>query len=190
MAVFDNFLDLRLAVSEAVGRDDITDKMPTFCQQAETRFNADFRTRNMLAVAALAFVNGSADLPSDFLECKTLWHPAGYEIPVIMRDIQRPTRGCASILGNKLYIDGLTATTREMDYYRTVPTIANSPVATNWLLLKAPNVYLHGMAREAAVWLESPEMASSYEGMYQMARRDMVVSDERAAYGNAKIRIG
>ena len=82
-----DFIDLRTAVIEHVGRPDIVDVFPRLVTLAEAMLNRRVRTRDMVTSQSLTFTSGVADLPVDFLEPIGLFDTAGREY------IQQPLQG-------------------------------------------------------------------------------------------------
>jgi hypothetical protein len=83
MAVFADYLDLRVAVSEAVGNRNISDVMPRLVQMAESMLNQKLRHRSQITSATLTFASGVSPLPADFLEMINVFGLYGADYPSV-----------------------------------------------------------------------------------------------------------
>jgi hypothetical protein len=191
MGAFTDYLDIRLAVSEAVGRTDISDVMPRFTKLAESYLNKELRVREMETPVTLTFTTGLSPLPADFLEVKTLWNANGLPMRETTEETVKGEQNLQngySVNGVNIYIYGLTATTRDMIYFAALPTLITSLTTSNWLLQKHENLYLYAIALEAAKWLKDADMAGKLKGLMDMEMLEVRRSDARARWGNAVIR--
>lgn len=164
--MFADALDLRTAVVETVGNASIADVWPRIVALAELKLNQKLRTRYQLTEAALTLPSA---LPADYLET------AGY--------YQNGKRVTWSITND------LTAGDYTLSYYASIPTIANSLTATNWLLQRYPDVYLYSVAVEAAKHLRDLDAVGALQALMDRAVMDLFIDDERARYGGAVIRV-
>lgn len=187
---FADFLDLRTAVLEHVGRTDIADVMVRLTQIAEARFNRDFRHRDQIASATVTFTSGTGPLPADFLEAIGLYDANGAEYVQQPMQSQRPTgsRGYFTIKGSNIELRGYSGDLT-LDYYEQVDTITGSSTGTNWLLTKYPEVYLYGVGFEAAKYLKDVELAAQTKALYDEARREADGNDHAARYSRARVRV-
>lgn len=162
MAAFNDALDLRTAVVEAVGDATIADVWPRLVALAEGRLNRALRTRHQLKTVAYA-----SAVPVDFLEMAAL------------------TQG-----GRRYYwTPGDTIPPGyQMDYYAALPTLADSLTATNWLLVTNPDLYLYAAAAEAARYLQDMDKVQAFEAARDEALRGARAEDERARFGQAVVR--
>jgi hypothetical protein len=191
MSAFVDYLDLRLAVSEAVGRTDISDVMPRFTKLAESYLNKELRVREMETKTTLTFTGGLAPLPDCFLEVKTLWNANGIPMRGTTEETVRSEQNSQndySINGTNLYVYGLSATTRDMVYYEALPTLTVSTSTSNWLLQKHENLYLYAVALEAAKWMRDIELVKQMKFLLDQELLEAKRSDTRARWGNALIR--
>jgi hypothetical protein len=191
MGAFVDYLDLRLAVSETVGRTDISDVMPRFTKLAESYLNKELRTREMEKNATLTFTGGLAPLPECFLEVKTLWDANGQPMRGTTEETvsgEQSNQNAYSINGSDVYIYGLSATTRDMVFYEAIPTLTVSSSTSNWLLQKHENLYLYAISLEAAKWMKDIELVKQMKYLLDMEMLEVRRSDARARWGNAVIR--
>lgn len=191
MAVFADYLDLRVAVAEQVGNRNISDVMPRIVQMAESSLNQKLRHRKQITSDTLTFASGVATLPTDFLEMINVFGAYGVAMAAgSIADVNR----CGSeysryaIDGTSVLIYGLSGD-RDITYFAKIPTITTSVSSTNWLLADYPSVYLYAAAVEAAKFLRDAELAQATQALLAQALSDMKVDDERARWSNATVRV-
>jgi hypothetical protein len=77
--------------------------------------------------------------------------------------------------------------TAELWYYGKIPALTASNTS-NWLLTKAPNVYLFGTLSEAYQYIGGEEAkAAHFHGLMAGAVRALQAQDRRRKYGNAPL---
>lgn len=183
-----DFIDLRTAVIEHVGRPDIVDVFPRLVRLAEAMLNRRVRTRDMVTSQGLTFTSGVADLPVDFLEPIGLFDTAGREY------IQQPLQG-ARMNGASYALNDTSLTIAghsgalTLQYYAAIPTINGSATSTNWLLTKYPSVYIYSVGLEAAKYLRDVDLAQTTKAILDMELADLDADDFRARYSRARVRV-
>lgn len=174
MSAIQNCIDLRLAVSDHVGNRYISDVFPRLVQMAESDLNTRLRTRHQVVDATLSFEDGWASLPPDYMELISVcgdWHPP-YQVD-----------------GYSMRIPGFSGDL-DIQYYGRLPSLTCSPTATNWLLVRYPQVYLYGVGLEAAKHLKDIELAMATDQLYGTALGAVIADDNRARYANRVVRVG
>lgn len=188
MTAFADYLDLRTAVLEAVRDTSLTDVFDRLTKLAEGRFNRELRLRDQITETTVTVTSGSGPLPADFAELIGAYD--GYGREFVLQPIQavQPTQY------SFIAIDGanLLGNDREyrVQYYATIPTLTTSLTTTNWLLTKYPEIYLYGVATEAAKWLRDAEAVPVFEGYRERAIFDAQANDARERYSRARVRLG
>lgn len=190
MAVFADYLDLRVAVAEHVGNRNITDVMSRLTQSAEAWLNQKLRAREQITAATLTFTSGQASLPADYLEMIAVYD--SFRRPLIQGTLMDVKRVCSeywryAIDGSNIIIYGIDGT-RDVEYYAALPTLTTSVSTTNWLLTKYPHVYLYAVGLEAAKFLRDSELIQATDALLQRAISDLKIDDDRALWGNASAR--
>lgn len=191
MSALADFLDLRTAVIEQVGRADIADVFPRLVLMAEARFNRELRTKAQITTATLTFTSGTAALPSDFAEAIGLYDSNGYEYvqqPTVATKPSYGTRYFYAITGSNAYVNGYDGDLT-LEYYATVPTVTDSMTDTNWLLAKYPGAYLYGVALEAAKYLRDADMGKAMATLLRQELDDISADDFRARFSRARVRV-
>jgi hypothetical protein len=62
--------------------------------------------------------------------------------------------------------------------YYAKPQALDAGNQTNWLLTKAPDVYLYGSLKHSAPWLEDDARIQVWESLYQQALTEVRRTDE------------
>lgn len=175
MAVITDYPSLKTAVVEYLAREQDTvliDRVPTFVQFAEAKFNRELFVRQMEG-RSTALVDMLSDepeflsLPGDFQTMRRIRLPGvsgaptlEYKSPAGLDKYRLATK---NIVGKPLYFSifgdeiELAPTPNdafkiEMVYRKVVPPLATN--STNWLLELAPDAYLYGTLLEAAPYLK------------------------------------
>lgn len=79
--------------------------------------------------------------------------------------------------------------TVEMGYYQEVPALADD-TSTNWLLEKAPKIYLAGSLTHLGVFLDGVQMQERYEASYVSTVLGMITQDIRRRSGEGPLSLG
>lgn len=146
---------------------DFAASVDLFIDLAESRFNAELRTRNQITTATLSLdANGEADLPTDY---------AGYKRAVALEaarvDLEEVSPewmtdqypiDCGGIAqhiaveGGTVRVRPITSADVQFIYYAKIPALSDSNT-TNWLLTKMPGLYLAACLLEWAVYFDEAE---------------------------------
>lgn len=191
MATFADHLDLRVAVAENVGRDDLSDLMPRFIQQAETKLNEIVRHSQQITDTTLTFASGSAALPADFLEMIHVYDANGCPMragSLSDANINGSQYYTYAIHGSTIRIYGLTGD-RDIVYYAKLATLTTLVSTSNWLLASYPDVYEYAVTFEAAKWVKDAEMALTYRELLKDALNDMKIDNDHRRWSNAIVRV-
>lgn len=196
MSSIADYAALLVDAGEYSGRNDIAHLFPRFVGLAELKLNRVLRVSDMEATAAISVVDGDGPLPVDFLEARLVRTASGQPIRAIALQqlVDSGSTGAGAPLGYAVVSNrikpfpagsyGLT-----MTYYRKIPPLsAASP--TNWLLEKAPDVYLYGLAEEIAIWERDAGKAGAAQQLKMAALAGLAVADERARWGDAEMTVG
>lgn len=187
---FTDFLDLRTAVLEHVGRADIADVFPRLVKLAEARFNRELRMTDQITSATVTFTSGTAPLPSDFAEAIGLYNASGYEYVQTPPQSVKPSNTASyySVVGSNLEANGVSED-RTLQYYAQIPTITDSMTDTNWLLAKYPGLYLYGVAYEAAKYIRDVELVQVTKALFDAEMIEARTDDQRSRFSRARVRV-
>jgi len=173
-----NYGNLKTEVGDWMGRTDlVSTKVPDFIAMTTARLNRTLRCREMLSDEAdLAFTNGLATIPADFLQIDYLRDPAtGRQVlsnvsaPGGFQTYSPGYQGSQlyaySVLGAQIQAYPAITATVKWRYYKQVPAFTND-ASTNWVLTKHPDLYLYGaiLAGRAHVNADSIDLAAVKQG--------------------------
>jgi len=168
-----NYSDLLVDVGEYTGRNDIAAVFPLLLRLAESKLNRNLRTAYQETTIALPMVNGVATLPTDFLEARAYTSDAA--------TFSRFVISGNTITASSPWTGDLTTT-----YYAKIPPLSpDNP--SNWLLDLDYNVYLYALAVEVGIWAKNAEMAKMAESMRDSAISTVMLNDENARWGRARV---
>ena len=165
-----NYSQLQASIANWLNRDDLTATIPDFITLAEARFNRELRTQQMIVRKEATSDKQYVQLPADWLEAKNIQVGTTVLEYKTMDDLDRLR--AANLTGPVRYytIVGLSLELLpapnddidiEMAYYQQIPALSAS--STNWLLTKAPDLYLYGALSEAAQYLDNDERAPLWD---------------------------
>jgi hypothetical protein len=176
MATITNYTSLQSTIADYLNRADLTAQIPTFIQLAEADFNTRLRTREMIIRAEAQSSNEYVQLPADWLEAINL-HIVDGKQPLRYVTLDEADR----IIQEKLYNNVMAYSLMngalelvsapgsnidiEMIYYGKI-TPLSSNVSTNWLLTKAPDVYLYGSLLHAQPFLMDDQRMPVFAALY------------------------
>jgi len=186
-----NYSDLQAATADWLNRSDLNSIIPDFITNAEARLNSRVRTRDMEIIASVTFdANGEYTLPADYLEWRSITvnstpsarpefvEPDAAEFMYKFRPNSPPQY--FTILGTKVKLQPSYAGTGTFVYYGKIAALSvGSP--TNWLLTKAPDVYLYATLVEGAFYLKDETAAVGYSQKLEAAL-DNLQQIDRAAH--------
>ena len=165
--------DLLVDVGEYTGKNNIAAVFPLLLRLAEAKLNRNLRTAYQETIVALPMVNGVATLPSDFLEARSYVSDAA--------TFSRFAISGNTITASEPWTGDLTTT-----YYARIPPLTQSN-PTNWLLDLDYNVYLYAVAVEVGIWARDVELAKAAESMRDSAISTVMLNDENARWGRARV---
>ena len=192
---FTDYTDLLIGVSDYTGRDDVAHLFGRFTALAETKLNRRLRVRDMDEEISLTTdANGDATLPADYIEAREVKDSNGR----ILRQasINALTRLYANrsgvpsefaIVGSVFMVKPTVAATFDMIYYEKIPPLETN--STNWLLTRAPDIYLYATALEVAAWERSVEGVGAAQNLLDTSISQLIIDDERARWSLGKVKL-
>jgi hypothetical protein len=188
MATITNYTTLVSTVADYLNRQDLSAQIPTFIQLAESDLNTRLRCREMIVRATTTNDDEYVRLPLDFLEGINLQLVGGQSplryITLDEADIVNARQGYNaptfySLMNGAIELVPPPATgvdvEIEMVYYGKITALSEAN-QTNWLLLKAPDVYLYGALVHAAPFLMDDQRISVFGSFY--SQRVEALNDE------------
>ena len=201
MALDGTYTGLKASVADWLNRQDLTSQIPDFITIGEARMNRKLRVLQMETLSDGTSSDGLVAVPSDWLETRTF-------------RLEDPTAGqqILEYVGeeefDQLEASGLTSTTRyytiingafqvlpvptaaisyDLRYYAKIPALSATN-ASNWLLLKSPDLYLYSALLGATVFLKDDERLPIWAGAWNEITEDMKMESERAKRSTTRLR--
>lgn len=176
MATITDYSSLQSTIADYLNRGDLTAQIPTFIQFAEADMNTRLRTREMIVRAEAQSSNEYVQLPADWLEAINL-HIVDGQQPLRYVTLDEADRIIQEKLFNNVVAYSLmngalelvpapgSDVDIEMIYYGKITPLSNV-VTTNWLLTKAPDVYLYGSLMHAQPFLMDDQRMPVFAALY------------------------
>lgn len=176
MATITNYATLQSTIADYLNRADLTSQIQTFIQFVESDLNSRLRCREMIVRATTTNDDEFVKLPLDFLEALNLQIVGGasplryvtLDEADMINKAQVLTQVSVYSLMNgaiELIPPPSTDVEIEMVYYGKIPALSDSQT-TNWLLTKAPDVYLYGALVHAAPFLMDDQRIPVFGNIY------------------------
>jgi len=176
MATITNYTTLQSTIADYLNRADLNSQIPTFIQMAEADMNTRLRTREMIVRAEATSSAEYVQLPADWLEAINL-HIVDGKQPLRFVTLDEADR----IIKENIYTQVAAFSLMngaielvpppgadvdiEMIYYAKIPTLS-AQQTTNWLLTKAPDVYLYGSLLHAQPFLMDDQRMPVFATLY------------------------
>lgn len=202
MADLTSYKGLCAAVADYLGRDDLTEQIPTFIRLAEARMNRELRLRVMerRAETDVPAFQSSVPLPwrrefgnwDVFLEMRDIvWadhHGQAHNLQYMPPDTYEVSRESGyvrgyTIIGRDLFLlpSPDAAGTLRLTYYAEIPPLGDKQ-PDNEVLITAPDVYLYAALVEAGPYTRGSAPAEQWAQFYGAAKQKLEASEQRARF--------
>tara|TARA_R110002167_G_scaffold28036_1_gene94842 strand:+ start:4164 stop:4784 length:621 start_codon:yes stop_codon:yes gene_type:complete len=197
-----NYGTLEAEIADFLLRDDLTAVIPTFISFAHEKLNRDLRTRQMVQRATASLTTEYTALPGNFLQMRDIRLNANpvRSLEQISSEAQNQERErwgntageprYYTIIGETIQVfPSPNATyTIEMAYYEKIPALVNA-ADTNWLLTKAPEIYLYGSLVHSAPYLKDDERIVIWQTLFRDIFNSLTTEDEKSRFGGTTPRM-
>lgn len=191
----DTYANLQTAIitwAMRTGDTEFTSAVVDFITLAEARMNRTLRISDMEATATLTPSTNVCTLPADYLELRSATALTTPRVPMfqITRDDLTETETGATaadprfftLRGTSLKIVPSGTHQVFIEYYKKIPALTVSNT-TNFILTKAPEIYLFGSLLEAAPFMMDDPRLAVWGQMYERAVAALVAADKQARFG-------
>jgi len=186
MATITDYSTLQSTIADYLNRSDLSSQIQTFIQFAEADLNTRLRCREMIVRAEVTSNQEYIDLPADWLEGINV-HISDGTSPlryVTLDEADRVNKQQTftkpmfySIMDGAMQI--VPPQSADIDlvmvYYSKIPALSDA-VTTNWLLTKAPDVYLYGALSHSAPFLMDDARMATFGQVY-LARVQSLIDE-------------
>lgn len=195
------YAELQSSIADWLLRDDLTSVIPTFISLAEAKFNRRIRDYRMVKRATAEVDTAYFAIPSDWQE------NIRFQLnttPIVTLEYVTPDQAAEekrlsvsagkpaffTMIGNQFQIVPAPDSTydAELTYYSKIPALSGSNTS-NWLLEKAPDMYLYGALMEAAPYLDDDARIQVWGGLLEQAFEALQIESDRAKTGSSSIRM-
>lgn len=192
-----SYATLQSEIASWLNRDDLSSIIPTFIQFVEADVNSRLRHQKMVIRAQATSNQEYVQLPSDWLEAINIHiidgaQPLSY-VTLDQADrinkqqiITKPS--FFSIMDNALEIVPAPGSNIdiEMIYYGKIPALSNTNTS-NWLLVKAPDLYLYGSLVHAAPYLLDDQRVGMFANMYNSRLESLALESDKAVHSGSPL---
>lgn len=180
------------------GDEGFTAAVPDFITLCEARCNRIIRVREMETTATLTLdADGTASLPADYLAFRDVT-ATGYDPARSLKAVspdyateEHPYDGSSpqhfSITGSTLRTHPKGTGDVRLRYFQRIPALSDAN-PTNWLLTKAPGVYLYGALLEAAPFMFDDQRMNTWSSLFDKAVSDLMAEDHQAKFMRGQVR--
>jgi hypothetical protein len=197
MGTITNYATLQSAIADYLNRADLTAQIQTFIQFAEADLNTRLRSREMIVNATATSDGQFVALPPDWLEAINMMivggqSPLRYITPdeadtIIKAQTFTSTRFYSMTTGIiELVPPAVDDITIDMVYYGKIPALSTANT-TNWLLTKAPDVYLYGALTHAAPFLMDDQRMGVFSQIYLARVQSLQDESQKALHSGSPL---
>lgn len=196
-----NYGQLKQAIANRLGRNNLGDIIPDFITLAEGRLYYGVKDiegivppLRLLSMQATETASLAA-LPTGFLELQRLTIPAGagmralaYVTPEEYADIISTDPRYYTIQDGGIVVNGGTPVSFKLAYYKRFPAlVADSD--TNWLLTNHPAVYLYAALIEAYAHIKDDARIPTAARLYMAAASALIDADDAMRHSGSTLTI-
>ena len=195
------YAELQSSIADWLLRDDLTSVIPTFISLAEAKFNRRIRDYRMVKRATAQVDTAYFAIPSDWQEnirfqlntspITTLEYVTPDQAAEEKRLYNSSGRPAFfTMIGDEFQIVPAPDSTynAELTYYAKIPALSASNTS-NWLLTKAPDIYLYGALMEAAPYLDDDARIQVWSNLLEQSMNAIQIESDRAKTGSSSIRM-
>ncbi len=187
------YSELEVAVGEWLDRDDLAARVPDFIRLTEARLNRLLEDPEMELIASLVAAGEYTPLPADYgamVSISTGDGPLDAMGSVEFAGLDRAVTGTPrfyTITDGAVSFAPFNFTTPiTLVYRRTLPGLSETN-ATNWLLDRAPDVYLYGTLLQASAFLVEDDRVGLWKSAFDEAVQELRIDAGRRKWGAGPI---
>ena len=191
------YATLQSEIASWLNRDDLSSIIPTFIQFVESDVNSRLRHQKMVIRAQATSNQEYVQLPGDWLEAINIHIVDGAQ-PLRFVTLDEADRinkqqivtqpSFYSIMDDALEIVPAPGSNIdiEMIYYGKIPALSNQNTS-NWLLVKAPDLYLYGSLVHAAPYLLDDQRVGLFANMYNSRLEALALESDKAVHSGGPL---
>lgn len=183
------YFDLVDAVGDWLDRGDLATRVPTFLALVEAKVNRKLQDPDQDVTSTITASSDYTALPDDFGEMISLSAGGGALSQITASDyagldtaVTGTPRGYSIVERSIAFAPRNSTAAIRMVYRKKVPSLTTA-APTNWLLTRAPDVYLYGALVEASAFLVEDQRAAAWKSLFDEAMSDLMADGVRRRYG-------
>jgi hypothetical protein len=192
-----NYSTLQAAIADYLNRADLTSQIQNFIQFAEADLNTRLRCREQIVRAEATSSAEFVQLPADWLEAINL-HIVGGQQPlryitldeadIVNREQLYTSPHFYSLMNGAIEIipEPAEDIDIEMIYYAKIQALSDQNT-TNWLLTKAPDVYLYGALTHAAPFLMDDQRIPVFAQIYLTRTQALIDESQKSLHSGSPL---
>jgi len=191
------YATLQSEIASWLNRDDLTSIIPTFIQFVESDVNSRLRHQKMVVRATATSDQEYVQLPADWLEAINIHIVDGTQplTYVTLNEADRINKQQIitspifySIMDDALEIIPAPSSNIEIEmiYYGKIPALSVSNT-TNWLLTKAPDLYLYGSLVHASPYILDDQRVGLFANMYNSRLDSLALESDKALHSGGPL---
>jgi hypothetical protein len=200
MALVTDYTTLQDHIADTLNRSAaaFTAVVPNFIQQFEAKAKNDFRLRSLTDRGVVSVSADALALPSDFYSLEDWYHDGDTyfgPIEIVSRNLIGKLKASygktgvpqfASIVDGKVSFAPVPdqAYNTKMTYWRQVTNLSATNT-TNWLLDKAPDIYIYGSMVEAHIYLKDSVKAGEAQAVLDQRSDALHAAEMDAQFGGS-----
>lgn len=177
-----------------LNRTDYTPRIPTFIKLTEARLNRLLDDPDMEVRASITAIAQYTALPTDFKRLIGVYTSDNYELEQVSssqitslnQSITGDPRKYAITDGAITFAPISTTALIVILYERTLPALTAS-ATTNWLLDRAPDLYLYGALIQASIFGWFDERVPGFKSLFDEAIAEMKIEGANRRLGSAPL---
>lgn len=192
-----NYSTLQAAIADYLNRADLTSQIQNFIQFAEADLNTRLRCREQIVRAEATSSAEFVQLPADWLEAINLHiidgqQPLRYitldEADIVNREQLYTSPHFYSLMNGAIEIipEPAEDIDIEMIYYAKIQALSDQNT-TNWLLTKAPDVYLYGALTHAAPFLMDDQRIPVFAQIYLTRTQALIDESQKSLHSGSPL---
>lgn len=197
MATITNYATLQSTIADYLNRQDLNSQIQTFIQFVEADLNTRLRCREMIVQTTITSTLGDISLPANWLEAINLKIDGGQtplryitldEADIITSEQVYTKPRFYTIVEDVIRLVPAPGTNEDIDliYYEKIPALSDV-TTTNWLLTKAPDVYLYGALVHAAPFLVDDQRIGVFGQFYSQRVEALIQDSNRALHSGSPL---
>jgi len=197
MATITNYATLQSTIADYLNRQDLNSQIQTFIQFVEADLNTRLRCREMIVQTTITSTLGDISLPANWLEAINLKIDGGQtplryitldEADIITSEQVYTQPRFYTIVEDVIRLVPAPGTNEDIDliYYEKIPALSDV-TTTNWLLTKAPDVYLYGALVHAAPFLVDDQRIGVFGQFYSQRVEALIQDSNRALHSGSPL---